>query len=138
MGLGSDLDGGFAEYVKISEGVLAPYPGCLWIIPENLSYEEAAILDPAANGYCAVIQHGQLMAGESVAVVGAGPLGLSCMAAAKVGGAAHIIAYVKKTTSKRHRDCAYAFGATEVLDDEDAFRDHVKSLTNGEGLSIVY
>lgn len=139
LGLGSDLDGGFAEYVKIGEEVLSVFPGCLVHVPDGISFEEAAILDPLANGYCAVVQHGYFLPGESVAVVGAGPLGLSCINSAKIAGAVNIVSIVRSTTNAIHRNMAKKLGATRILEsDRDDIRSIVDTLTNGEGLACVY
>ncbi|HWR28284.1 MAG TPA: alcohol dehydrogenase catalytic domain-containing protein [Negativicutes bacterium] len=139
LGLGSDLDGGFAEYVKIPADVLDVFPACLVHIPDSLSYEEAAILDPMANGYCAVVQHGTIMPGDSVAVVGVGPLGLACINAAKASGAAYVFAIVRKSTNVLHREIAKKLGATRVLEQEtDDIAAEILSRTNGEGVESVF
>ncbi|MHB1315190.1 MAG: zinc-dependent alcohol dehydrogenase [Christensenellales bacterium] len=137
-GLGSKMDGGFAEYVKISEPVLSVYPSCLMRIPDCIPFEEAAILDPACNGYNAVIQQGGLTPGESVAVFGVGPIGLGCIAAAKVGGAVNIIAVVRKSTRELHRNVAQAMGATHIVeqDNGDAVK-AIRDITRGEGVALT-
>ena len=99
LGLGFELDGGFAEYVKIDGRILDRMPDCLVKIPDSVSYEEAAILDPIANCYNAVVQQGKFLPGESVAVIGTGPLGLSCINAAKMAGAAQVFSIVRASTS---------------------------------------
>ncbi|MCC8180537.1 MAG: alcohol dehydrogenase catalytic domain-containing protein, partial [Planctomycetes bacterium] len=90
-GMGNDMDGGFAEYVKIPGQVLQAFPNCLYRIPDNASYESAAMMDPCCNGYKAVIQEGGLLPGETVVVFGVGALGLFSVIAAKNGGAGKII-----------------------------------------------
>ena len=137
-GLGSKMDGGFAEYVKISEPVLSVYPSCLMRIPDCISFEEAAILDPACNGYNAVVQQGGLMPGENVAVFGVGPIGLGCIAAAKVGGAVNIIAVVRKSTKDLHRNAAINMGATHIVehDSKDAIK-AIREITRGEGVALT-
>ena len=139
LGLGSDLDGGFAEYVRIGAEVLDVFPGCLIHIPDGLSYEEAAILDPVSNGYTAVVQHGGIVAGDSVAVVGVGPLGLACINAAKAAGALHIFAIVRKSTSQTHREAARKLGATHILEQgTDDIPAIIRSLTHGEGVATSF
>ena len=137
-GLGGGIDGGFAEYVRIPEHVLNTYPACLMRIPDNVSFEEAAILDPACNGYNACIQQGGMMPGDSVAVFGAGPLSLGAISAAKAGGAVDIICLVRKSTSKAHRDVALKLGATHILEsNSDDAVSEVKRITDGEGVALV-
>lgn len=139
LGLGSDLDGGFAEYVRIGAEVLDIFPSCLVHLPDELSYEEAAILDPVANGYTAVVQHGGFVPGDSVAVVGVGPLGLACINAAKLAGALHIFAIVRSSTSQTHRQAAQKLGATMILEQEtDDIAAIVREKTHGEGVATAF
>lgn len=138
-GLGSYYDGGWAQYCKIGEEILSLFPGCLVHVPDCVSDEVAAILDPISNGYCAVVQHGSFLPGDSVAVIGVGPLGLACINAAKAAGAAHILAIVRASTNSLHRERAIKMGATAVLEQEkDDIRQIVDTLTHGEGLASVY
>ena len=138
MGFGSRLDGGFAEYVLVQEHVLRTHPTCLMRLPESISFDEGAILDPPANGFNAAIQQGGLMVGDSVAVFGAGPLSLSCITIAKAAGAVDIICLVRKSTNRIHRDVAVELGATALFEVEDKdIVDNVKALTNGEGVSLT-
>ena len=137
-GLGSKMDGGFAEYVLISEKVLGPFPNSLMHIPDCLSFEEGAILDPFANGYNALIQQGGLMPGDSIAVTGAGPLALGCINVAKAAGAADILVLVRPSCSQIHRQAALKLGATEILElGKDDIPGRVKKITDNEGLALT-
>jgi L-iditol 2-dehydrogenase len=66
--LGSRCDGGFAEFVRVPEWNLLP-------VPETLSLEEAAMVEPAAVALHA-LRRGALEGGDSVMIFGAGPIGL--------------------------------------------------------------
>lgn len=81
--LGSRSDGGFAEYV------VAPRRNLL-ALPEGVSLEEGAMTEPAAVALHA-IKRANLQAGESVAVLGAGPIGLMVAQWARAMGAARVI-----------------------------------------------
>jgi len=65
---GSRCDGGFAEYISVPVWNLV-------MIPESLSYEEAAMAEPAAVSIHALRQAG-IQIGDNVAIFGAGPIGL--------------------------------------------------------------
>ena len=81
--LGSRSDGGFAEYVVA--------PRCnLLALPDGVSLEEGAMTEPAAVALHAVKRSG-LQAGESVAVLGAGPIGLLVAQWARALGAARVV-----------------------------------------------
>jgi D-arabinose 1-dehydrogenase-like Zn-dependent alcohol dehydrogenase len=68
LGLGYGMDGGFTKYVKIYGETLKVFPQSLMRIPESMSFEEAAILDRACNGYMAVCAGVRLMPGDFGAV----------------------------------------------------------------------
>lgn len=68
---GSDTDGAFTQYVKVSGDLLAVYPNALFKLPESIPMEYAPLLEPASNMYMAVVQEGQIMPGENVVVFGA-------------------------------------------------------------------
>ena len=57
-------------------------------LPDNISYEEGALIEPLSVGLYS-IERGNIKAGDRVLVLGAGPVGLLCCAAAKAAGAAH-------------------------------------------------
>lgn len=72
---GMHRPGAFAEYVAVPERVLIPWP-------EALSATEAIFPEPLANGINALRQ-ARASKGSRVAVIGAGPIGLMCVFAAK-------------------------------------------------------
>jgi len=80
--LGSRSDGGFAEYVKV--------PVCnLVIVPEKVDLIEASLTEPAAVALHALRRTG-IDAGDKVAILGAGPIGLMLAQWAKIVGAGRI------------------------------------------------
>jgi threonine dehydrogenase-like Zn-dependent dehydrogenase len=89
--LGGKLDGGFAEFVRIPGDVLAIYPQSLRRLPDNLSFEAGAILEPSCNAYFALIQEGGLQLGQKAVIFGPGAIGLFAVAWAKLAGAGQII-----------------------------------------------
>jgi threonine dehydrogenase-like Zn-dependent dehydrogenase len=101
LGIGYGMDGGFARYVRIPGEILAKYPGCLFQIPENMSFEEAAIMDPCANAYRAVVQDAALRSGEDIVIFGLGPLGLCCVQMARASGAGRVVCAGRGRDEKR-------------------------------------
>jgi len=136
-GLGYGMDGGFAKYIKILGDTLKVFPGSLLMMPDNMSFEEAALLDPACNAYKAVIQEGGLMPGEDVVVFGVGALGQFSIQAARAGGAARIIAIGLNSDTERF-EVAKKNGATDFIyaDAVDPVA-KVKELTGGEGVALA-
>jgi len=86
--IGYHYNGGFAEYMLVPEDAVKN--GCVNPIPENLPFEEAALAEPLA---CAV--NGQELShismGDTVVVMGAGPLGCMHIQLARVNGATKVI-----------------------------------------------
>ena len=66
--LGVDIDGGFAEYVKVKAD-------SLWKLDDSISLEEGALVEPLSVAVRAVNRAG-LNVGSTVAIIGAGPIGL--------------------------------------------------------------
>jgi L-iditol 2-dehydrogenase len=80
---GSRCNGGFAEYIAVPVWNLVT-------VPESLSYEEAAMAEPAAVAIHALRQAG-VEIGDNVAIFGAGPIGLMLGHWAKAWGAGKIM-----------------------------------------------
>jgi L-iditol 2-dehydrogenase len=82
------LSGAFAEYIKVPAAIVAQN---LFSIPENVSYKEAALLEPLS---CVVhgIEESNINLGDTVVINGAGPIGLMYLQLAKLRGAKVIIA----------------------------------------------
>lgn len=124
---GSRRDGALAEYVSVKESNLLK-------VPDNVTYEDAATLDPAANAYHALMR-GQFKEGDTVVVVGTGPIGLFAAQYAKINGAKKVIAV---DVWDEKLDIAKKVGADAVINSlkEDAVA-RVMEETDGHGGDIV-
>lgn len=109
--IGLQGDGGFAEYAVVDAEKAHK-------LPENVSLEEGALVEPTAVVVQAV-KESQLKIGDAVVVYGAGPIGLLTIIAAKAAGAATIIAV---DISPERLQKALEVGATTVVHsgEEDA------------------
>ena len=137
LGLGYGMDGGFTKYVRIPGDTLAKFPNSLMNIPDGISFEEAAILDPCCNGYKAVCQEAHFKPGDYGAVIGVGPLGLFSIQALRSAGASRIIAIGLKADKDR-LELAQKLGATEIIySDIEDVNDRVGRLTDGEGVALT-
>jgi alcohol dehydrogenase/L-iditol 2-dehydrogenase len=83
-GFGYGVNGAMTEYVRVPER-------CLHAIPGQLPFEKAALTEPCCVAYNAVCVNGRIKPGDSVLVVGPGPIGLLCALMAKLSGAGQII-----------------------------------------------
>ncbi|PKM96308.1 MAG: alcohol dehydrogenase [Firmicutes bacterium HGW-Firmicutes-1] len=85
---GISWDGGFAEYMKVPGHAIKV--GNVMLIPENLSYDEAALCEPLSccyNSYKAL----NTKPGDTVVIIGAGPIGVLHAMINKIAGATKII-----------------------------------------------
>lgn len=113
-GLGYGMDGGFAEYVKIPGDILQKFSGCLLRLSENISFEEASIIEPSCNAYRALIQDAHFFPGETIIIFGPGAIGLFCVQFAKIAGASRII-IVGTAGDENRLDVAKQLGADHTI-----------------------
>ena len=107
--------GGFSKYCLIPGEILRIHKHAIWEIPENVKYEEAAVLDPICNAYKAVAQQSHLLPGQDVVVFGTGPLGLFSVQIAKLMGAVNIVMIGLEEDTKIRFDVARKLGATHCV-----------------------
>jgi len=129
---GCNVDGAFAEYMKIPARAIQA--GGLVRIPDDLSDEEAALIEPFS---CCL--HGILRAnvepGDTVVVIGAGPIGLAHLTLLKISGSGKVI--VSDIVDKR-LERAKKFGAdATVKSKEGNLPLKVKELTKDKGADSV-
>ena len=122
--------GTFAEEMQTSEIAVVP-------VRSDLPFEQLALIGcGVATGVGAALWTARVEPGSTVAVIGAGGVGLSVIQGAAIAGAARIIA-IDPIESKRSQ--ALTFGATETLD--PAAGDvvaHVKERTGGRGVDYAF
>lgn len=108
VGYSNENPGGYAEFMRLTEGLLLP-------VPNGLSTDHAALTEPMAVGYHAV-EKARLDRRDVPLVVGCGPVGLAVIAALKLKGAAPIVA---ADFSPRRREMALKMGADVVIDPKE-------------------
>jgi threonine dehydrogenase-like Zn-dependent dehydrogenase len=137
LGLGYGMDGGFTDYVRISGDLLRKNPNSLFCIPNSVSFQEAAILDPICNAYMAVVQESSVLPGEDIVVFGTGPIGLFSIQIAHLMGCAHIIV-IGRSTSEEKLKIARKFGATDViLSDQQDIVLEIDRITKGKKVAVA-
>jgi len=131
---GTTVDGCFAEYMRVP---FADQQGELYLIPEGLDEESVILLpDMLGTGYYAC-KLAELQAGQTVAVIGVGPVGLStCLLAKKVFGAKKVIAI---DILQNRVDAALKAGVADIginpaTDDIAAI---IKEATGGMGVDCT-
>jgi len=125
--VGVDVDGAFADYVKTKKENVYKFP-------ENLSFEEAALIEPLA---CCIrgLDNTKIKVGDTVAIIGAGPIGLLLLQLVKMTGALKVI----QTDLKEERlDLARELGADYVVNvQEENPVKKIKELTGGYGVDVA-
>lgn len=132
LALGYQFPGGLAEYLLAPPQLLRYGP--IHPIPADLSFAEAALAEPLA---CAIngIELAQVRLGESVAVIGTGPIGCMLIALARLVGAAPVLAIQR---SRPRLEAALAFGAdVGIISSEEDAVSRVLQETHGEGADVV-
>jgi alcohol dehydrogenase len=129
--LGHLIDGTQAEFVRVPFADTSTY-----VVPKGASDEEILMLaDILPTAYEVGVLNGHVQPGDTVAVVGAGPIGLSAILGAQLYSPSHIIA-IDLVDSRL--EAAKMFGADLLVnngrDDPIAF---VHGLTDGLGVDVV-
>ena len=124
--IGVDTDGAFAEYVVIPESNI-------WKLDPAIPQEYASILDPLGNAVHTVLA-GEIAA-KTVAITGAGPIGLFAIAVARAVGATTVFAV---EVNQHRRRLAKEMKADYVLDpSKENVRAIVIERTGGLGVDVV-
>ena len=125
-------NGAYAEYIRLPKRIVQKNTH---VIPGDLAYKDAALVEPLA---CAVrgLDESSLRAGDTVAVMGLGPIGLMLVRLAKWAYGARVIAIARRLEQV---DRAIFLGADEgiLMGDFAAVTRELKSATGGRGADVV-
>lgn len=124
------IDGTRAESVRV------PYADTsLYSVPEGVSDQQAIFLaDSLPTGYEVGVLAGNVRPGNTVAVVGAGAVGLSAVLTTGLWGASKVIAV---DSNKFRLEKAVEFGATDTVEAGPGTVDEVTALTDGLGVDVA-
>jgi L-iditol 2-dehydrogenase len=103
-------------------------------IPDELSFAQAAFVEPFSVAYAAAVAADGIDASDSVAVIGGGPIGLLCaMAAATMGGSVTLV-----EPQSHRRSLGLEVGAKQTIDPNTSpLSDQVNEATHGRGFDVV-
>jgi len=122
------ITGGFAEYTVAPEYQL-------YKIPEDLSYEAAALSDPVSVAVHAMAR-GEMLPGKKVGIFETGTIGLSTIQVARSSGASFVVA---SELSQTRREFSRKFGANLILNPlKENIVETILEHTEGLGLDIVF
>ena len=127
LGFGYGVNGAMTHYAKVPER-------CLHAMPAQLTFEKAALTEPCCVAYNAVCMNAHIRPGDSVLVIGPGPIGLLCALMAKLNGAGHLMVSGLPVDAGRLA-VAKQLGADATLD--GGVVEYVKNLGDGYGVDVV-
>jgi L-iditol 2-dehydrogenase len=136
LGFGYGVDGAMASFVRVPAR-------CLHHVPASLILEKAALTEPYCVAYNAVCVNSRLQPGDTIAVIGPGPIGLLCAMLAKLSGAGHIIvigipADAKRLEIVKRLEIAKRVGADTILGAQgEDVGEWIKNFGDGYGVDLV-
>lgn len=121
------VDGAWAEYVSVRSDFL-------YKLPEKMSFEEGALLEPLSVGFHAM-NRGKVGPADRVFITGLGPIGLLAIQSARMFGVIEI--YASDVVPLR-RELALKMGVTNVVDpmSEDV-QAKLSEFTSGQGIDVI-
>jgi D-arabinose 1-dehydrogenase-like Zn-dependent alcohol dehydrogenase len=125
--LGKHRDGGYAEFITIPERGIVP-------LPDDVPFETGAIMMCSSSTSFHALRKARLKPGETVAVFGAGGLGMSAIQLAKGLGASEVYAV---DINRDKLVLAASFGAIPVDASNADPVELVRQLTNGRGVDVA-
>ncbi|MDR1306408.1 MAG: alcohol dehydrogenase catalytic domain-containing protein [Treponema sp.] len=128
---GWGMDGAFADYLVMPSLFLHHIPG-------SISDEIAALTEPAAIVVTGLVERGKAGVGDTVVIVGAGPIGLLSLVTAKAAGAKKVFVLGTDADEAMRFPAAKALGANEIFNVTrvDA-ADRILEATDGIGADLV-
>lgn len=121
---GIDTNGGFAEFAKVPLDQLVK-------LPAGINMEHGAVVEPVAVAVHA-IRRSELKIGDTVLVIGGGPIGVLVALVARHAGAEKILV-IEPNEFRRKVITELGFAALPEADHET-----IMQFTNGDGADIVY
>jgi L-iditol 2-dehydrogenase len=127
LGFGYGVNGAMTHYARVPDR-------CLHAMPAQLTFEKAALTEPCCVAYNAVCMNAHIRPGDSVLVIGPGPIGLLCALMAKLNGAGHLMVVGLPVDAGRLA-VAKQLGADATLD--GGVVEYVNNLGDGYGVDVV-
>ena len=128
---GWGIDGAFTKYLKYD-------PKLLHRIPDSLTFEQAAVVEPAANTVTDIIERKAIETGDFVALLGPGPIGLLAAQVARAAGAREVLIVGAPADEDLRLATARKLGFEQVVNFAET--DPVErclELTSGRGADLV-
>lgn len=125
--IGKHRDGGYAEYICVPVDCVLP-------LPDNISFAHGAVMMCSSATALHALRKGRLAAGESVAVFGAGGLGISAVQLAKLLGALDVFAV---DIRQPKLEVAAQYGAVPIDASQSDPVAQIRAATGGRGVDVA-
>jgi L-iditol 2-dehydrogenase len=125
-------NGAYAEYIRIPERIVRKN---MYEVPAHVSYQDAALVEPLACVLRGLEETG-LRSGDTIAIIGMGPIGMMFVRIAKALYNARVIAIGRRQSQL---DRARQMGADETVENRDGadVLGPVRAMTGGRGADVV-
>ncbi|MEI8341040.1 MAG: alcohol dehydrogenase catalytic domain-containing protein [Verrucomicrobiota bacterium] len=128
---GWGINGAMTQYICYPEKLLH-------LVPDGMSFDQAALVEPTANAVTDVLERARLMAGEFVTVIGPGPIGLLAAMVARAAGAREVVILGTPGDVELRLSKARELGFTQVINiGETNPVEVINDLTGGLGSDLV-
>lgn len=128
---GTHINGAYADYIKMPANLVHK-------ISDNISFEEGALVEPAAIVAHSLLQRTKIEAEDFVVIIGPGPIGLLALQMAKIGGARKVAVIGTDVDKGSRLGIAKKLGADYIINASES--DPVviiNELTDGLGADMV-
>ena len=127
---GWGIDGGMTRLINYPEKLLHK-------IPDNMSFDQAAMVEPTANAVTDIIERARITAGDYAVVIGPGPIGLLSALVARAAGARHVVVLGTPEDEALRLTKARELGFETINVVEQNAADLVMEQTDGVGADMV-
>ncbi|MEX0776726.1 MAG: alcohol dehydrogenase catalytic domain-containing protein [Phycisphaeraceae bacterium] len=127
---GWGIDGAMTSFITYPEKLLHK-------IPDHMTFDQAALVEPTANAVTDVIERAQLTAGDFAVVIGPGPIGLLAAMVARAAGARQVLIVGTPGDEDLRLSKARELGFTTVNIGQQKAEDVVLAMTDGLGADMV-
>ncbi|MFC3803434.1 alcohol dehydrogenase catalytic domain-containing protein [Cohnella sp. GCM10012308] len=129
--LGVQMDGGFAEYVRVPEQALRF--GNVVELPAQVTFDHAAVNEPLSCVYNGIEQC-PIRAGDDVLIIGAGPIGIMYAQLAKMSGAGRVFLSNRSTG---RLELARRIDPSFIALPADGLKESLLAQTGGRGADVI-
>ena len=124
-------DGAFAEYIAVSKTLIH-------VIPENITMEQATVIEPMGIAAFAVYDSIKVQPEETVVILGSGPIALLAVQIVRAAGAGKIVVTGLDIDEQKRFALARKYGADETVNVQRMdIKECINEWTDGVGVDVV-